>query len=311
MGERFRVKKGFTVVQNSVARDLTVSEKALGLYVRIQSWITLPGAVTKTFLMNKCNSGEKAFDAAWKELQRLGYLKTYQYRQPNSVTFDTEHELLESSEPDTPYFYIISKPSNLITSFWSYNASGKAENHGGLRVPMQGSRMEKEDRESVGGVRSSPPQNRGDCSHGLRIHPPCDGEDQINTDSNSFDHASGKNDIREERSGDGLSAPASLPGLNREQTEAVERFTRTLYRRYASGEPTEADRESVCRCVTQSGEAGTELDSDKMELLEYAFDQARMAGKPGNWNYVGGVLGRLSQRGIRSRIDAELFDLDR
>ena len=103
MAESFRVKKGFTVVQNSVSRDRTLSEKALGLYVRIQSWITLPNPVSKSFLMGQCCSGEKAFESSWKELQRRGYLKTYQYRAPNSVTFDTEHDLLEKAEPSEAY----------------------------------------------------------------------------------------------------------------------------------------------------------------------------------------------------------------
>lgn len=37
----FIPKPGFTVVQNSVARDWNLSSGALGLYTRIQSYITM------------------------------------------------------------------------------------------------------------------------------------------------------------------------------------------------------------------------------------------------------------------------------
>ena len=38
----FRSKKGFTVVQNSVTRNKELSLKAKGLYMLIQSYITMP-----------------------------------------------------------------------------------------------------------------------------------------------------------------------------------------------------------------------------------------------------------------------------
>ena len=38
----FRSKKGFTVVQNSVTKDNNISLRAKGLYVLMQTYITMP-----------------------------------------------------------------------------------------------------------------------------------------------------------------------------------------------------------------------------------------------------------------------------
>ena len=43
----FRGKSGFTVVQNAIVRDRNVSMKAKGLYLIIQSYITMPDKVWK------------------------------------------------------------------------------------------------------------------------------------------------------------------------------------------------------------------------------------------------------------------------
>ena len=49
----FIPKPGFTVVQNSVARDWNLSSGALGLYTRIQSYITMENiTLTKGSLMH-------------------------------------------------------------------------------------------------------------------------------------------------------------------------------------------------------------------------------------------------------------------
>ena len=69
----FIPKPGFTVVQNSVARDWNLSSGALGLYTRIQSYITTENiTLTKGSLMERVPEGEYAFNTAWNELKSKG-----------------------------------------------------------------------------------------------------------------------------------------------------------------------------------------------------------------------------------------------
>ena len=56
----FIPKPGFTVVQNNVARDWNLSSGALGLYTRIQSYITMENiTLTKGSLMERVPEGER------------------------------------------------------------------------------------------------------------------------------------------------------------------------------------------------------------------------------------------------------------
>ena len=324
MAENFRVKKGFTVVQNSVARDLTISEKALGLYVRIQCWITLPNPVSKSFLMAHCNGREKAFDSCWKELQRLGYLKTYQYRSPGAVTFDTEHELLEVAEPDTPYFYIVTKPQGKITTVWYYDESGKAQTKNGLDAYMEGDRVEDGDRFLVLGQlreETSPPQNGGDCSGPPRERPsrassPWVMGDILKTEDNPIDKPVYNNTYNPSAADD---ERAALPSALQVEEDQILGATETdmqngalaaerLFSLYTLRKPTKADVTSVMRAVYVRDGEGIRPDEDRMQLLTYAFDRAREAGCPGSWNYISRVLGRLKDRGIGTLAQAEEYD---
>lgn len=102
---KIKKKKGFTQVQNWAPDDMTLSDKALGLYTRIQRWITFeaPGfECTKAFMRTKTPSGEKAFDSAWNELKERGYLKMYCVPPAN-----WEAELLDEPQPDTPHTYYL------------------------------------------------------------------------------------------------------------------------------------------------------------------------------------------------------------
>lgn len=105
-GGHFRRKtNNFSIVSNSVIRDDQISLKAKGLYVLIQSYITMENfTLYKSFLKSKCSEGVRAFDSAWKELKEAGYLKQYKMRQ-GGKTFYYEYELLD--EPET-----IIKPNN-------------------------------------------------------------------------------------------------------------------------------------------------------------------------------------------------------
>ena len=68
----FRSKKGFTVVQNEITRDVNISLKAKGLYLVIQAYISMPDKKwTKEDFRNLTKEGKKAFDSAWKELKEF------------------------------------------------------------------------------------------------------------------------------------------------------------------------------------------------------------------------------------------------
>ena len=93
----FRSKKGFTVVQNEITRDVKISLKAKGLYLVIQAYISMPDKKwTKEDFRNLTKEGKKAFDSAWKELKDFGYLKVH-FMLDNGK-WKTEYELLD--EPD-------------------------------------------------------------------------------------------------------------------------------------------------------------------------------------------------------------------
>lgn len=93
----FRVKKGFTVVQNNIARDDRLSIKAKGLYLVIQSYITMPDREWhKTDFMNMVSEGKGAFESAWKELKENGYIKCYVTS--NGHGTNREYELLDIPE---------------------------------------------------------------------------------------------------------------------------------------------------------------------------------------------------------------------
>ena len=104
-GGRFRKKKyNFSIISNSVIRNENLSLKAKGLYCLIQSYITMEDfTLYKWFLQSKCCEGKKAFESAWQELKKTGYL--VQYRMQDAVTkqFYWEYELLD--EPCTQKGY--------------------------------------------------------------------------------------------------------------------------------------------------------------------------------------------------------------
>ena len=100
----FRSKKGFTVVQNEITRDVNISLKAKGLYLVIQAYISMPDKKwTKEDFRNLTKEGKKAFDSAWKELKDFGYLKVH--FMPDNGVWRAEYELLDQPDlgPHTLY----------------------------------------------------------------------------------------------------------------------------------------------------------------------------------------------------------------
>jgi len=100
----FRVKESFTQVTNCITRDNTISLKAKGLYLVIQSCITNPNKrYSKEDFYDMTAEGLKAFESAWKELKDKGYLKVHNF--PNGGNFSIEFELLDRPELGAHTFY--------------------------------------------------------------------------------------------------------------------------------------------------------------------------------------------------------------
>ena len=101
----FRKKNGFTIAGNTLVRDSRLSMKAIGLYMKIMSYITLDDfLLTKSFVKSKCLEKEKAFDSAWNELKMNGYLKVY-FR-PTSKGWQAEYDLLDEPKEGPHTYYL-------------------------------------------------------------------------------------------------------------------------------------------------------------------------------------------------------------
>lgn len=106
-------------------------------------------------------------------------------------------------------------------------------------------------------------------------------------------------------------------GITAEVKKDVELLTAVIFKRFATRQPTDIDRANVfmaLRCSHRdeaTGQWTITLPQDRKDLLMYAFETAASAGKPGDWNYINGVLEKLAQRGIRTLRQAEDFDYER
>lgn len=79
------------------------------------------------------------------------------------------------------------------------------------------------------------------------------------------------------------------------------RLTAKIFPRWCGRGYTREDEHRVALCVEQYGS----------ELVMYAFEQAFQNGRPGNWNYINGILRNLKQRGVDTLEDAEGLDWER
>lgn len=74
----FRNKVPFVPISQVVAKDKELSLKAKGLYLLIQSYITIPNfKLYKSYLMSVCVEGQCSFDSAWNELKEKEKLCSY------------------------------------------------------------------------------------------------------------------------------------------------------------------------------------------------------------------------------------------
>lgn len=106
-------------------------------------------------------------------------------------------------------------------------------------------------------------------------------------------------------------------GVTEQDLATVAAYTDAIFAKFSRRPPTDADRANVFQAIhqshhdEQSGAWSISFPESQVELLLYAFEQAALAGKPGDWKYINGVLGRLAQRGISTLSQAEMYDLDR
>lgn len=111
----FKNKVPFVPISQVVAKDKEISLKAKGLYLLIQSYITIPNfKLYKSYLMSVCVEGQCSFDSAWNELKEKGYLKIYKIAKSDSKGFYYEYELLDAAEPDTPALIVIRKDGTIV-----------------------------------------------------------------------------------------------------------------------------------------------------------------------------------------------------
>lgn len=146
------------------------------------------------------------------------------------------------------------------------------------------------------------------------------GEDRLG----QVNYLSGGDDARAEAEaivteyleGRGTYIPAYF-GVTAEAISSAELFAIALFKRWTSRTPTKNDIARVF-LSTQSQTHDPETDEwnvsfpqDSKDLLMYAFEQAANAGKPGDWNYIQGVLRNLYQRNIKTLDQADDYDFER
>jgi len=100
-----------------------------------------------------------------------------------------------------------------------------------------------------------------------------------------------------------------------EELGRFEKFAYKLFEQYHGGKPNLADMERVLerthtRVVRPDGEAIAVFDRGKADLLDYAFEQAKGAGKL-SWPYVDGMYRNFLVRGIETGAEARQYDLER
>jgi hypothetical protein len=101
--------------------------------------------------------------------------------------------------------------------------------------------------------------------------------------------------------------PGEYFGVTSGIVRTVTEVTRQLMITYAKRTWLPADCRNVFLRTAING-PGQGLDRDSVGLLEYAAEQAAMAGKAGQWHYINGILDRLCARDIRTRAEAQYYD---
>lgn len=98
---------GYCSVPDSAARDRTLSLKAKGLYLLIESCLNNPQFDRnhlKQSLFDMSKESTKAFDSAWRELKEAGYLKQCRISQKKDGvnSFFYQYELMNTPDSSIP-----------------------------------------------------------------------------------------------------------------------------------------------------------------------------------------------------------------
>lgn len=131
---RFRKKEdNYTKIGNAAIVDKNISLKALGLYTRITYYLYIPNFdLYKNYLLRNYKEGEDAFESAWKELKKLGYLAVHKVKDEKGKIC-WEYELLD--EPSIPpkttpmETHRMDKPPNGKTGVYNKTLSTKTLNN--------------------------------------------------------------------------------------------------------------------------------------------------------------------------------------
>lgn len=98
--------------------------------------------------------------------------------------------------------------------------------------------------------------------------------------------------------------PGEYPGVTQGQVKQTICDAESLFRKYrGDAAPTALDRRMVF--ILAGG------DEERRALLDYAFEQAQMAGKLQDWRYIAGVMRSLGGRNIRTVEQARDWDAER
>ncbi len=112
-----------------------------------------------------------------------------------------------------------------------------------------------------------------------------------------------------------LSLDAYLGMTDQIKAEA-QKVTASIFAEFTSRAPTQQDVVNVFsytfRHLRKEGDQYTDtFDKDAINLLLYAFQQSTLAGCPGKWAYISGVIRNLNERGIKTLEEAEGYDFER
>lgn len=108
--------------------------------------------------------------------------------------------------------------------------------------------------------------------------------------------------------------PGEFLGITVPLVDTVQDLSQKLFASYApTNTCTALDRRKVFQHIARTDfSSGLSLcDESAAGLLEYAFEAAWKAAKPGNWGYIDGVMGRCNARGIQTAQQAREWDEDR
>lgn len=104
--------------------------------------------------------------------------------------------------------------------------------------------------------------------------------------------------------------PGEFLGVTEDHIAGVIQITGKLFADFTSRGVTISDRRRVFEYVTRNDlRTNTQTISENaVGLLRYAFEAALNAGKAGSWNYIDGVMARLSSRDIETEEQAREWD---